>query len=119
MDMSREIEFVVEWTVTGDSEEFRRLAHQATEMVRNEEPNALRYLWYHDEDRKTFLLTECYADSDAMLLHVRDIARLLPALNAVARVTRFEILGELSPEAETAAAAIGAKRFRSFGGVSR
>lgn len=119
MDITHEIEFVVEWTVTGDTEEFERLARQAAEMVRTEEPRALRYLWYCDEERKVFLLTECYADSEAMLLHHRNIARLLPELNALARVTRFEILGDLSPEAEAAAAAVGAKRFRSFGGVSR
>lgn len=119
MERTGEIEFVVEWTITGDIAEFERLARQAAEMVRSEEPRASRYLWYRDAERRTFLLTECYADSEAMLAHGRNIARLLPALSAVARVTRFEILGDLSPEAEAAAAAIGAKRFRSFGGVSR
>lgn len=114
-----QIEFIVEWTVTGDMAEFERLARRAAEMVRDEEPLALRYLWYRDEQRRTFLLTECYADSEAMLLHNKNIARLLPELSAVAHVTRFEILGDLSPEAEAAAAAIGAKRYRSFDGMSR
>lgn len=115
-----DIEFVVEWTVSaGGEERFTELAREASEMVRSGEPHARRYLWYRDAASKTFLLTECYADSAAMLLHVKNISRLLPELEKVARVTRFEILGDLTPEAEAAAASIGAKRFRRFGGVNR
>jgi quinol monooxygenase YgiN len=117
--MPSEIEFVVEWTVTGDPARFRALAREATEMVRNDEPRARRYQWYENRARNTYILTECYADSEAMLLHTRNIARLLPELDKVGRVTRFEILGELSPEAEAAAAAIGAARFRFVEGVNR
>ena len=39
--MSQQIEFIVEWTVTGDMAEFERLAREAAEMVRAEEPRAL------------------------------------------------------------------------------
>ena len=117
--MGKQIEFIVEWTVTGDTDAFKRAARGATMMVLREEPNALRYQWYVDEHGKTFVLTECYADSDAMLLHHRNIARHLPALNALGRVTRFEILGDLSPEAEGAAAQMGAKRLRYWEGVNR
>jgi quinol monooxygenase YgiN len=117
--MASEIEFVVEWTVTGDPERFRALAMEAAASVRAEEPHALRYLWYASPDAKRYVLTECYADSAAMLAHGENIARLLPELEKVARVTRFEILGDLSPEAERAAARIGAVRYRFAGGLSR
>jgi quinol monooxygenase YgiN len=117
--MASDIEFVVEWTVTGDPARFRELAHAAAEMVRTEEPRARRYQWYVNPAGTTYLLTECYADSAAMLLHMEHIARLLPELEKVGRVTRFEILGDLTPEAETAAAATGAKRFRYVEGVNR
>jgi quinol monooxygenase YgiN len=117
--MSSEIEFVVEWTVTGDPERFRALALEAAAMVRAEEPKALRYLWYANPDGTRYVLTECYADSEAMLAHGKNIARLLPELEKIAKVTRFEILGDLSPEAEAAAARIGAARYRFSGGMRR
>lgn len=117
--MASDIEFIVEWTVTGDPERFRALAHEAAEMVRTQEPRARRYRWYEDRGAKKYLLTECYADSDAMLLHMKNIARLLPELEKVGAVTRFEILGDLTPEAEAAATSIQAARFRYVEGVNR
>ena len=117
--MSTQIEFVVEWTVSGDAAAFKRAARKATEMVRRNEPGALRYVWYADSGRKTFLLTECYVNSEAMLAHGRNVASVLPELEAQGRVTRFEILGDLSPEAEKAATALGARRLTSLDGLVR
>ena len=118
--MSQEIEFVVEWTVKpGKLEEFKKLAKIETSAVRAKEPKARRYQWYINGEKNRFLLTECYVDSDAMLAHLKNLSPLLPELEKTADVTRFEILGNLTDEAEEAARLIHAKRYVYWVGVNR
>lgn len=117
--MKKDIEFLVEWTVTGDPAAFRTLTERAAAMVRDGEPDARRYLWYANADGTRYLLTECYANEAAMLLHMRNIAALLPEMERHGKVTRFEILGDLTPEGEAAAASIGAVRYAFSNGVNR
>jgi quinol monooxygenase YgiN len=118
--MLKQVEIIVEWTVNpGKITEFKNLAEAASNAVAEKEPGASRYLWYFAEDQKTCILTEGYADSGAFMMHLANVWPILTELFKVAAMTRFEVLGTLSDEAERKVREHGAKRFAYGTGVSR
>jgi quinol monooxygenase YgiN len=118
--VSNQIEFVVEWTIKpGKYEEFKKLAGDATKKVDETEPDARRYIWYFSEDKNRCILTECYVDSEAILFHLKNVGPILKEMFKSSSITRFEVLGNLSKDAEEAVRARGAKIFTYGNGVNR
>ena len=118
--MSKQVEIVVEWTINpGKFTEFKNLAEAATTAVRENEPEASRYIWYFAKDQGKCILTEAYADSGAFMFHLKNVSPILTELFKVAVMTRFEVLGPLSEEAERTVREHGAKRFEYGTGVDR
>ncbi len=76
----------------GKLEEFKRLAQQAIEIVRAQEPGTLLYEWWFNADESECVAIDCYADSDAIMEHVRNVGPTMRKILAIADRTT-EIYG--------------------------
>jgi quinol monooxygenase YgiN len=84
------------------------------------EPQTLGYEWYISDDQGTVHIYEKYADSDAMVAHVKGFiekwsGRFLGSCN----VTRFVVYGDPSPAARELLDGFGATYLAPWGGFSR
>jgi hypothetical protein len=82
----------------GKREEFERLAAQAMEMVRAEEPGTLQYDTYINTDGSECVVIERYRDSEAAMEHAANLGDLFGAVLDTVTVVHGEILGEPSEE---------------------
>lgn len=114
------VAYLFELTIQeGKTEEFKQQAAGYTEAVRAGEPGTLEYRWWLAEDGSRCLLKETFTSSEALLTHLENVGPSLPALLAIAPITRFEVFGELSADARTALDELGAKYFTHLVGFDR
>ncbi len=97
----------------GKLEEFKALAAQCMQLVRANEPGALEYSWFLNQDQTQCVVRETYKDSDAVLAHIGNVGQTLAALGEVADWT-FEIYGTPSTELVQATAAMPLKIYTPF-----
>jgi quinol monooxygenase YgiN len=98
---------------------FKRLAREMNAIVRRDEPRTLQCQWFFHEGEDKWHLTEIFADSEAFLKHIEDVAPQLEELLEIAEVSRFEVFGDLSHKARAVIATFGVKYFSLWDGVSR
>ena len=103
----------------GQLDDFRALMHEMVESTKGE-PGALSYEWFISEDGSTVALYERYADSDAVLTHLKNFGekfagRFLGAVDP----TRFTVFGEPNDQARGALSAFGPTYLKTFGGFVR
>jgi quinol monooxygenase YgiN len=82
----------------GRREEYLRLADQATQLVRANEPGTLGYDLYLNADQSECMIIERYRDSDAAIAHAANIGPLFDAVLATVSIVHGELLGEPSEE---------------------
>lgn len=97
----------------GKLDEFKTLAAQCMQIVRERDSGTLRYDWFLNEAQTECVVREDYKDSDALLKHVANIGATLGALLAVGDWS-FEILGAPSPELLKASEGLQIKVYASF-----
>lgn len=118
--MSDQIKYTVEWTIyDGKLNEFKEIAQAAISSTKSSEPDMLGYQWYFNDDQSKCYLLERVSDSQALLNHFENVGPILPQLSEFAEITRFEIYGNLTEEAEKAIAPLGAKTFDYYDGYIR
>ena len=118
--MSEQIKYTVEWTInSGKLNEFKQIAQTAINSTKSNEPDMLGYQWYFNGDQSKCYLLERVSDSQALLAHFENVGQILPQLAEFAEITRFEIYGNLTEEAEKAIAPLGAKTFDYYDGFVR
>lgn len=105
----------------GQGETFRSIAREMIEAVDTEEPGCSRYHWFLTEHDSECSVSEIYDDSAAVLAHFRGaaIVDLAPKLFTVAELTRLELHGSPSQEAEEAVSAFGTVLLKPFSGINR
>jgi quinol monooxygenase YgiN len=79
-------------------EEYLRLADEAGELVRANEPGTLQYDVYLNSDQSECMVIERYRDSQAAMDHAANVGHLFPAVLATVSIVHGELLGE--PNAE-------------------
>lgn len=82
----------------GKRQEFERLAAQAVELVRANEPGTLQYDTYMNDDRSECVVIERYRDSEAAIAHANNLGHLFEPIFATVDVVHGELLGDPSPE---------------------
>lgn len=99
---------------------FQAIAEEMV-SVTQEEPGALGYEFYLDADQVQCRLIEVYADSDAVVAHIkgRAVQELVPKLLEVSALTGFSVYGALSTEAADMLTQVGAKLFSTWRGFNR
>jgi len=86
----------------GKLAEFRALAEQCMQSVREKDSGTLQYDWFFNDGETECVVREAYRDSDAVLEHVGNLGDKLAALLEVADLD-LRVYG--SPSAELVAAA--------------
>lgn len=114
------VAYILELTIAdGKVDEFRSMAAGFIASVKADEPETLGYQWYLSEDGSRAILQETFSSSGALLNHLGNVGPSLPALLAIAPITRFEVIGSASDEARAALAGLGAVHFPHMGGFDR
>jgi quinol monooxygenase YgiN len=84
--------------------QFKSLAEQCMESVRQRDSGTLQYDWFFNADETECVVRERYRDSAAVLEHATNLGDLLPGIAAVSRPD-IEIYG--APTAELLEALAG------------
>lgn len=90
------------------------------EATRAEEPGALHYQWFVDRTSRTVHVHERYADSDAVMLHLKHFnERFVERFLASLEPTRLVVYGEPNASACDALCGFGAVFHQPAGGFVR
>jgi quinol monooxygenase YgiN len=94
----------------GQLEEFKRLAAQGMEIVRNKDTGTLQFEISFNNDQSACIVLERYRDSDALIEHAQNFGDLGEAL---VRTGSFagELIGEPSAELKAVMASSGIRLF--------
>ncbi|PSR53770.1 hypothetical protein AHMF7605_09660 [Adhaeribacter arboris] len=107
--MTKQVQYTVELTIApGKIEEFRKMMQSFLEAIQSQEPDTNAFQIYLNEAESKAYLVEWFQHSEAVLAHFANVGPMLPELLAIAPITRFEVFGNLSKEAEEAVKALGA-----------
>lgn len=90
-------------------DEFIKCADEALELVRTER-GSLQYDWFLSDDKRRCVVQERYADSNAVLEHLRKVRNLLPRLAELGGGLEVDVLGDPSPKVRDAVS----QRVRAF-----
>lgn len=118
--MGDQVSWLLELVVKpGELDKFRALMHEMVGSTRAE-PGALSYEWFVSEDGKVVQIYERYADSAAVLTHLRGFGdKFAERFLAMVEPTRFTVFGAPSDEAKAALDGFGATYLGPFGGFAR
>ncbi len=114
------VAYIIEFSIEADRiDEFKSQAAAFIESVKKNEPGTLTYNWYYTKDGTRCVLHEGFSNSETLLSHLDNIGPKLPALLAVAPITRFEVLGPASDGVRTALADVDAVYLPQVEGFER
>ena len=99
----------------GKVEEFRQIATRVLDKT-IPEPGVLHYDWYFSEDETRCEVHEVYADSDAMLAHIANVADLLGPMVELGGGLEAKVFGSPSPELVEALAPFEPAMYSHFQG---
>ena len=102
----------------GKVDEFKKVANAAIAGVNeNEKGNgALQYDWFFSPEQSLCVVRETYADSNAVLAHMGNVAELLGQLLSMSDFD-LEVHGDLSVELQQAAEGLNPKVFSYYDGM--
>jgi quinol monooxygenase YgiN len=100
----------------GKLNEFKELAAQCCAAVKQNEPGALQYDWFFNEDETECVVRERYADSHAVFAHLGNVGELLGKIQQIGDMT-IEVYGNPSPELRAATAGMNLRIYPFFQGL--
>lgn len=118
--MPEAVQFIVELSIAeGGLAKFKEGAQGVIALVEASEPATFAYRWYFNADETKCYIMEWYPNADVIPAHLQLVGAGLQELLKVSSVTRFEVLGNLTPAAADALAAIGAVNYGYWQGFTR
>ncbi len=117
-----QLEFRAEFTIQeGKIEEYKKLVQDMSTVVEANEPDTIGYQFYLNRAETKCIVSETYANSDAVFAHSRGIASqtVLPKILNVSRISRFEVYGNPSEELQKVLTSFNPETYRLFTGFSR
>ena len=85
--------------------EFKRVAADLLQAAR-EEPGTTQYDWFFNADETSCIVRETFADSDAVLAHMRNAGARVGRLIELGGGLRLEVFGSPSEEVRAALSAL-------------
>ena len=120
MGEDNQIHLHTEFTITpGKVDEFKEIFQELLEVVKEKEPNTLRYQCYFNTDQTKSYVVEEYQNTEALRVHTLHVALTIRKLLKISKVTKATVLGELNPVAREALSIIGAENFTYWNGRPR
>jgi quinol monooxygenase YgiN len=108
--VEKQIQVLVELTFAeGKVDEFKTQMPPIIEKVMANEPDMIGYQWYLNQDQNKCYIIEWLKNSEAWLTHVSNVEQMLPALFAIAPITRCEFFGNISEAVVEAQVLISAR----------
>jgi len=118
--MKQPIQVQVELTIAeGKVSELRAQMLTIIENVKANEPDITGYQWYLSDDQTKCYIMEWFNHPQAWLTHLANAQPALPALFAIAPITRFEAFGDIPEEVEAVVKPLGAVIHRYMSGFIR
>jgi quinol monooxygenase YgiN len=118
--MTKQIQYTGELTIAdGKIDEFKRIMRSIIHAVQKNEPDMQAYQVYLNSEENKCYIVEWFKNSEAVLTHLANVGPMAQELFAIAPITRLEVFGNLTKEAEDALKSIGAAFFKYFAGFIR
>jgi quinol monooxygenase YgiN len=117
--MSNKISWLLEVSILpGQLENFKSVAHDLIAVTKNEK-TTLAYEWELSPDGTKCDIYERYADSEAMIAHVKSFHNYAERFMEACRVTSFHVYGTPNDAAKALLAALQPAYFTHLGGFHR
>ncbi len=118
--MSKQVKVLVELTIAGNkTSEVRAMLPAIIEKVKHAEPGTSSYQWYINEAEARCYILEEFDNAGAWLAHLNNVEDSLPALFAIAPLTRWEAFGHVPGEIKDKVEALGAILHEPLAGFRR
>ena len=118
--MADRIRMVAEFTIKRENlAAFKQLVEQAVELVTRNEPDALSYEWFFNNDESICTVLEVYKNVQAVNAHMANVGPTLNEMLAVAPMTSLQVYGAVPDEMKPTVTSMGGKIHISFAGVTR
>jgi len=119
MDEDSRVYLLTEFTIApGKVDEFRAIFLELLTIVKEKEPNTLRYLCYFDKDQSKSFLVEEYPNAGALRAHITHVGMTLPKLMKISK-PKFTVLGKPNLPARGILSASGGQMFTYWNGLAR
>jgi len=97
----------------GKLDEFKKIAAQCMQLVRDLDSGTLQYDWFFNSDQTECVVRETYKNSSAVLEHVANLGPMLGAILEVCDMA-LEIYGDPSDELVKATVGLAPKIYAPF-----
>ena len=113
------IYILTEFTIrTGKLDAFVKIAQELLDIVKEKEPETLRYMWYFDKDQGKSYLLEEYPNAAALRAHAIHLGTALPRILKISK-PKFVVLGKPNLIAKEILSAYGSQNFMYWNGLIR
>jgi len=110
---------LTEFTILpGKVDEFKEIAQELLDVVKEKESETLRYLWYFDEGEGKSYLVEEYPNAATFRAHAIHVGIALPKMLKISK-PKFTLLGKPNLPARELLSAYGAQNFAYWNGLAR
>ena len=118
--MTDRIRMVAEFTVKPENLAlFKQLVGQLVDLVTRNEPGALSYEWFFNDDESVCTILEVYKDVPAVNAHMANVGATLNEIMAVAPMTLLKVFGAVPDEMKPTIASMGGTVHTPFTGITR
>ena len=118
--MSDNVFWIAELAIRpGQLDTFKALMNDMVAATKANEPGALNYEWFINEDSTTCHIYERYVDSAAVMVHMGNFAAFGERWAAAVEVTRAMVYGAPSDEVKALLTGMGGTLMAPWGGFAR
>lgn len=118
--MTDRIRMVAEFTIKPENlAAFKRLVEQIVDLVTRNEPGALSYEWFFNDDESVCTILEVYKDVQAVNTHMANVGATLNEIMTVAPMTLLHVFGAVPDEMKPTVASMGGTIHTPFTGITR
>lgn len=118
--MSNQIILVVESDIVpGKVDELKALIEKLSEHVQKTEPDLRTYLFHFNEDNTECRLIEHYDNSDALFVHLQNLAAFREDLDSCLKRRTINVYGNPSEKLRAAFTRLKAEFYPNIGGMVR
>jgi quinol monooxygenase YgiN len=117
-----QLEFRAEFTIQeGKIEEYKKLVQEMSRVVEANEPDTIGYQFYLNRDGTKCIVSETYANSEAVFAHSNGIASktILPKIFNISKISKFDVYGNPSEELQKVLVSFSPDTYNLFAGFSR